>query len=88
MGIKDFIEDNILLFDGAMGTMLQKEGLKLGQNPEVLNITNPEVIKKIHKKYIYMLEQRLLQQILLEQMRKSYMELHIVWKRLLIREFH
>ncbi|AYE35086.1 homocysteine S-methyltransferase family protein [Clostridium septicum] len=53
MGIKDFIEDNILLFDGAMGTMLQKEGLKLGQNPEVLNITNPEVIKKIHKKYIY-----------------------------------
>ena len=52
MGIKDFIEDNILLFDGAMGTMLQKEGLKLGQNPEILNITNPEVIKKIHKKYI------------------------------------
>ncbi|ATD55633.1 homocysteine S-methyltransferase family protein [Clostridium chauvoei] len=52
MEIKEFIKDNILLFDGAMGTMLQKEGLKLGENPEILNITHPEIIKKIHKLYI------------------------------------
>lgn len=41
-----------VFFDGAMGTMLQKEGLKVGELPETLNITNPEIIKKIHKQYI------------------------------------
>ena len=38
MEIRELIKDNILVFDGAMGTMLQKNGLKLGENPEVLNI--------------------------------------------------
>ena len=37
VGLKEYIKDNILVFDGAMGTMLQKTGLKLGENPEVLN---------------------------------------------------
>ena len=32
--------------------MLRKEGLKVGELPENLNITNPDIIKKIHKKYI------------------------------------
>lgn len=42
----------VLVFDGAMGTMLQRAGLKLGEIPELLNFTNKEVIKDIHKKYI------------------------------------
>lgn len=42
----------IKVFDGAMGTMLQKMGLKLGENPEVFNICNEETICEIHKKYI------------------------------------
>ena len=50
--IRELIKDNILVFDGAMGTMLQKNGLKLGENPEVLNIREREIIKKIHKEYI------------------------------------
>lgn len=41
-----------LIFDGAMGTMLQKYELKAGQPPEVFNITRPEVIEEIHKNYI------------------------------------
>ncbi|AOR24956.1 homocysteine S-methyltransferase family protein [Clostridium taeniosporum] len=52
MGLKEFIKDNILVFDGAMGTMLQKEGLKLGENPEIFNIEESEKVKKIHKQYI------------------------------------
>lgn len=52
MGLKEFIKDNILIFDGAMGTMLQKKGLKLGENPEVLNITSPSIIEEIHREYI------------------------------------
>ncbi|MGN2370573.1 homocysteine S-methyltransferase family protein [Clostridium cagae] len=52
MGLKEFIKDNILVFDGAMGTMLQKEGLKLGENPEIFNIEESEKVKKIHEEYI------------------------------------
>ncbi|MGL5415673.1 MAG: homocysteine S-methyltransferase family protein [Clostridium sp.] len=42
----------IIVFDGAMGTMLQKNGLKLGEFPEKLNIENKELIINIHKEYI------------------------------------
>ncbi|BCZ47526.1 5-methyltetrahydrofolate--homocysteine methyltransferase [Clostridium gelidum] len=52
MGLKEYIKNNILIFDGAMGTMLQKKGLKLGENPEVLNLNEPAIIEEIHKEYI------------------------------------
>lgn len=52
MDLKDFIEKNILVFDGAMGTMLQKKGLKLGENPELLNIKEKNIVKEIHEEYI------------------------------------
>ena len=41
-----------IFLDGAMGTMLQKAGLKLGERPEVFNITEPDIIQDIHRKYI------------------------------------
>ncbi|SCY99187.1 homocysteine S-methyltransferase family protein [Alkaliphilus peptidifermentans] len=41
-----------LLFDGAMGTMLQNHGIKFGELPESYNILYPELIEKIHKEYI------------------------------------
>lgn len=44
--------DEFILLDGAMGTMLQASGLKLGGIPEELNFTKPELIEDIHKKYI------------------------------------
>ena len=50
--IKDYIKDNILIFDGAMGTMLQKNGLKIGDNPEVFGFKNPHILKEIHKSYL------------------------------------
>lgn len=52
MSLLKKIERDFLLFDGAMGTMLQKSGLKPGQLPEQLNITNPELITNIHKLYL------------------------------------
>lgn len=52
MNVREYIKDNILVFDGAMGTMLQNLGLKLGENPEIFNITHREEIIKIHKDYI------------------------------------
>lgn len=44
--------NSFLLFDGAMGTMLQKSGLKAGELPETLNLTAPDKILEIHKKYV------------------------------------
>lgn len=41
-----------LLFDGAMGTMLQREGLVAGELPELLCLTHPEKITAIHAAYV------------------------------------
>lgn len=50
-----FIEqfnNSILFFDGAMGTELQKNGLKKGELPENLNIHSPEIVERVHKSYL------------------------------------
>lgn len=52
MSFKEIFDNKFLFFDGAMGTMLQKEGLQVGELPETLNITNPDIIRKIHQQYI------------------------------------
>ena len=52
MDIRNKLGKELLFFDGAMGSMLQKYGLKTGELPENLNITNKELITDIHKKYI------------------------------------
>lgn len=52
MAIKELSEGKFLLFDGAMGTMLQAAGLKTGELPETYNITHPEVLENIHRKYV------------------------------------
>ncbi len=41
-----------ILLDGAMGTMLQKNGMAPGAIPEFLNITDPQMLVRIHKAYI------------------------------------
>ena len=46
------IEKGLLYFDGAMGTQLQKRGLKTGELPERLSLTKPEIIIDIHKAYL------------------------------------
>ena len=44
-------EHETIIFDGAMGTMLQKRGLKRGGIPELLNLTAPDIIRSIHDEY-------------------------------------
>ena len=50
MGILEDLKDNILIADGAMGTILYSKGLNTC--PEELNLTHPEVIEQIHRRYI------------------------------------
>ncbi len=41
-----------VFLDGAMGTELQAAGLKLGQRPEALCFTNPDIVASVHRRYI------------------------------------
>ena len=52
MSLQDWIADRILVFDGAMGTMLQEKGMRLGELPELLNLRNPALVTKIHRSYV------------------------------------
>lgn len=45
-------QDKILILDGAMGTVLQQRGLPPGGQPELLNLTQPELLESIHREYI------------------------------------
>jgi 5-methyltetrahydrofolate--homocysteine methyltransferase len=42
---------DVLVVDGAMGTMLQRAGMPAGECPELLNVTNPEMIADVHRLY-------------------------------------
>ena len=66
MNLKKILKERILVLDGAMGTMIQKHKLTeedyrgdrfkdhphpLKGNNDLLSITQPEIIKEIHKEY-------------------------------------
>lgn len=44
--------EQILIFDGAMGTMLQQRGLEPGHSPEELNVTRPDIVESVHADYL------------------------------------
>ena len=44
--------EKLYFFDGAMGTMLQSRGLKLREIPEILSLTQPELIRSVHREYL------------------------------------
>lgn len=41
-----------LFWDGGMGTLLQEQGLKGGEKPETWNLSHPEIIREIHRRYL------------------------------------
>ena len=52
MDFRNALNKRLIVFDGAMGTMIQRHGLKPGQLPETFNMLYPEVIEGIHREYI------------------------------------
>ena len=67
MNIKDLLQKRILIIDGAMGTMIQRHKLSeadyrgerfkdwasdLKGNNDLLCLTQPQIIKEIHKEYL------------------------------------
>ena len=52
MKLKERLGKELLFFDGAMGSLLQKKGLTPGEIPEIWNITKADVITDIHESYL------------------------------------
>ena len=65
--LEEIVKERLVVLDGAMGTMIQKYGLsesdfrgsryagvdvQMKGNNDMLNITKPEVIMDIHRKYL------------------------------------
>ena len=42
----------IIILDGGMGTQLQAAGLPMGQAPELWNLTEPEKVTAVHRRYV------------------------------------
>lgn len=45
-------EKEFVILDGAMGTMLQKYGLKAGEKPEMMAFENEEAVFSVHRAYV------------------------------------
>jgi len=45
-------DQGFIQLDGAMGTLLQQNGLKPGMHPEEMNLTAPEAVTRIHRMYV------------------------------------
>lgn len=49
---RERLEQGIVVCDGAMGTMLYQEGVPKGHCYDELNLSRPEIVKKVHSEYI------------------------------------
>ena len=52
MTFREKLGKELLIFDGAMGTMLQARGLEAGELPETWNVLKPQEIKDVHLQYL------------------------------------
>lgn len=50
--IISLLKNRVLVYDGAMGTMLQASGLASGACPEKWNLTAPDKVLAVHKAYV------------------------------------
>src|SRR5438876_9572066 len=46
------VGQSLLVFDGAMGSLLYERGVFVTQNFEQLNVSRPDVVRKIHEDYV------------------------------------
>jgi 5-methyltetrahydrofolate--homocysteine methyltransferase len=49
---KRLIEEEVIICDGAMGTLLYSLGVPLGSPVEEVNLSKPELVEDIHRQYI------------------------------------
>ncbi len=49
---REFINENVVLCDGAMGTLLYERGVYLNRCFDELNLTDPDMVSQVHEDYI------------------------------------
>lgn len=49
---REFADENIVIFDGAMGTRLYEKGIYINRVYDELNLSQPALIQEIHREYI------------------------------------
>jgi len=49
---KALADDKVIVFDGAMGTLLQARGLPPGASPELWGLENPDMVRSVHEDYL------------------------------------
>ena len=52
MNLIERIKSDGLLFDGAIGSELQRKGLASGQPPDIWNAENPDAVRELHTAYV------------------------------------
>ena len=50
--IPDLLKDHVLVVDGAMGTMFYERGVFINTCYDALNLSEPDLVRKIHREYI------------------------------------
>src|SRR5690349_23270475 len=48
----DALKESLIVFDGAMGSLLYERGIFVTQNFEQLNVARPDIVKRIHADYL------------------------------------
>ena len=48
----EYLRNNLLVGDGAMGTMIYAKGIPLAQSFDELNLSQPHVIQNLHRAYV------------------------------------
>lgn len=49
---REALREQIIIGDGAMGTYLYQLGYPVGISYEILNVSDPDVVRNIHKQYV------------------------------------
>ncbi|MFO7935057.1 MAG: bifunctional homocysteine S-methyltransferase/methylenetetrahydrofolate reductase [Bacteroidales bacterium] len=52
ISFQDFIKDNLVLLDGAMGSLIYQKGVFIDKCYDELNLSRPDLIRSIHEDYV------------------------------------
>ena len=49
---RDRLRDEIIVFDGGVGTYLYEKGIYVNTCFDELNLTNPDIVSQVHRDYV------------------------------------
>ena len=49
---EEYLKDNLVLLDGAMGSLIYEKGVFIDKCYDELNLSRPDLIKSIHEEYL------------------------------------